>query len=106
LTIAGQRVQVIKKDPNAGGVLQFGTEIVCAADGTIAALLGASPGASTSVSIMLEVISHMFPNDFKTTAWQNTIREMIPTYGQSLIEDGALCLATRKRTSEILQLDE
>jgi malate dehydrogenase (quinone) len=104
LTVAGQRVQVIKKDQDAGGVLQFGTEIVCAADGTITALLGASPGASTSVSIMLEVISRMFPQDFKTKAWQNIIREMIPTFGQSLIEDGALCLATRQRTSEILQL--
>lgn len=105
LTIAGQRVQVIKKDHDAGGVLQFGTEIVCAADGTVAALLGASPGASTSVSIMLEVIGHLFPEDFRTKAWQNTIREMIPTYGQSLIEDGALCLATRQRTSEVLQLN-
>jgi len=105
LTIAGQRVQVIKKDKDAGGVLQFGTEIVCAADGSIAALLGASPGASTSVSIMLDVIIRMFPEDFKTKAWQNTVREMIPTFGQSLIEDGALCLATRRRTSEILQLN-
>jgi malate dehydrogenase (quinone) len=50
------------------------------------------------------VISRMFPQDFKTKAWQNIIREMIPTFGQSLIEDGALCLATRQRTSEILQL--
>ena len=105
LTIAGQRVQVIKKDQESGGgVLQFGTEIVCAADGSIAALLGASPGASTSVSIMLEIISRMFPEDIKTQAWQNTLREMIPTYGQSLIEDAALCLATRQRTSEILRL--
>jgi len=104
LTTAGQRVQVIKKDQDSGGVLQFGTEIVCADDGTIAALLGASPGASTSVSIMLDVISRMFTEDFNSNAWQNTIREMIPTYGQSLIEDRALCLATRERTSKILQL--
>ena len=84
-------------------MLQFGTEIVSADDGTIAALLGVSPGASTSVSIMLEVISRMFPEDFKTDTWQNSLREMIPTLGQSLIEDGALCLATRQRTSRILQ---
>lgn len=103
-TVAGQRVQVIKKDQDEGGVLKFGTEIVCSADGSIAALLGASPGASTSVSIMLEVIGRMFPDEFKTKAWQNTIRGMIPTHGQSLIDDGALCLATRKRTSDILQL--
>jgi malate dehydrogenase (quinone) len=31
---AGQRVQVIKKDAKKGGVLQFGTEVVAAADGT------------------------------------------------------------------------
>lgn len=104
LTTAGQRVQIIKKDKDSGGVLRFGTEIVCAADGSIAALLGASPGASTSVSIMLDVISHMFPEAFTSRPWQDTIRQMIPTYGQSLIEDGDLCLATRERTSKILQL--
>lgn len=103
LTTAGQRVQVIKKDRDGGGVLQFGTEIVCSADGTVAALLGASPGASTSVSIMLEVINRMFA-EFTSTSWQKIIREMIPSYGQSLIKDGALCLQTRSRTSEILQL--
>jgi malate dehydrogenase (quinone) len=104
LTVAGQRVQIIKKDKDAGGVLRFGTEIVCSGDGTVAALLGASPGASTSVSIMLEVISRMFPEQSNTKSWQNTLREMIPSYGQSLIEDGELCLRTRQRTSELLQL--
>ncbi len=41
LVIAGQRVQVIK-DTEAGGkgTLQFGTEVVSAEDGSIAALLG------------------------------------------------------------------
>ncbi|MGD8641776.1 MAG: malate dehydrogenase (quinone) [Gammaproteobacteria bacterium] len=104
LTVAGQRVQIIKKDKDAGGVLRFGTEIVCSGDGSVAALLGASPGASTSVSIMLEVISRMFPEQSNTKSWQNTLREMIPSYGQSLIEDGELCLTTRQRTSELLQL--
>lgn len=104
LTIAGQRVQVIKKDKDSGGVLKFGTEIVCAADGSIAALLGASPGASTSVSIMLEVIARMFPNEIASPEWQQTIREMIPSFGKSLIEDGDLCLATRRRTNAILGL--
>lgn len=61
LAIAGQRVQVIKKDEEEGGVLEFGTEIVCAADGSLAALLGASPGASTAVSIMLDVLKRCFP---------------------------------------------
>lgn len=104
LSTAGQRVQVIKKDREGNGVLQFGTEIVCADDGSMVALLGASPGASTSVSIMLEVINRMFPAEFGSNTWQNTFREMIPSFGQSLIENGSLCLATRQRTSEILHL--
>ncbi len=52
---AGQRVQIIKKTKN-GGSLKFGTEIVNAADGSLSALLGASPGASTAVAIMIEVL--------------------------------------------------
>ncbi len=105
LITAGQRVQIIKKDKNGGGVLQFGTEIVCSADKSVAALLGASPGASTSVTIMLEVIKKMFPEELKSQKWQRTLQEIIPTYGTSLIDDGKLCLKTRKRTTEILNLD-
>ena len=104
LTTAGQRVQVIKKDENGDGELRFGTEVVSAEDGTIAALLGASPGASTVVSIMLDVLEKMFPTQFTCEAWQNEIREMIPTYGQSLIENGELCIKTRERTNNILNL--
>lgn len=104
LTIAGQRVQIIAKDKDNGGVLKFGTEIVSAADGTVAALLGASPGASTSVSIMLEVIARMFPDDIARQPWQHTLKQMIPSYGKSLIDDGELCLSTRARTNAILEL--
>jgi malate dehydrogenase (quinone) len=104
LATAGQRVQIIKKDEDEGGVLKFGTEIVCAADRSIAALLGASPGASTSVTIMLEVIRQMFPDEIKSKEWQQTIQTMIPTYGTSLIENGALCLKTRERTTAILKM--
>lgn len=104
LAVAGQRVQVIKKDKQDGGRLKFGTEIVCSTDGTITALLGASPGASTSVSIMLEVVERMFPEELASRQWQQSIREMIPTYGESLIDDGDLCRATRERTGEILGL--
>lgn len=57
---AGQRVQIIKKDKEHGGVLKFGTEVICSSDQTLAALLGASPGASTAVSIMLDVIKKCF----------------------------------------------
>ncbi len=105
LTTAGQRVQIIKKDKEDGGVLKFGTEIVCSADKSVAALLGASPGASTSVSIMLDVMQKMFPEEMKSKKWQKTLQKMIPTYGVSLIEDGKLCLHTRKCTSEILELE-
>ena len=104
LTTAGQRVQIIKEDKDKGGVLKFGTEIVCAADRSMAALLGASPGASTSVSIMLEVIRKMFPDEIESKEWRQTLQTMIPTYGKSLIEDGVLCLQTRERTTEILNL--
>ncbi len=87
---AGQRVQVIKKDPKKGGVLQFGTEVIAAKDGSMAALLGASPGASTAVSIMLQLIADCFPEKMKSPAWQARLREMIPSFGQSLIQDAKL----------------
>ncbi|MBX2953543.1 MAG: malate:quinone oxidoreductase [Leadbetterella sp.] len=86
LEIAGQRVQVIKKDK--GGVLEFGTEIVNAADGSIAALLGASPGASTVVAIMLEVLRRCFPD--RVEDWKPRLEEMIPSYEKSLLEDTTL----------------
>jgi len=104
LTTAGQRVQVIKKDANGDGELRFGTEVVCAEDGSIAALLGASPGASTSVSIMLNVLDQMFPEQFGSDAWQTKIKEMIPTFGRSLIDNPDLCIKTREQTNKILNL--
>ena len=104
LIVAGQRVQVIKKDAKQGGALEFGTEIVSHSDGTIAALLGASPGASTSVSIMLDLLHQCFPDRMKGDAWQNRLKEMIPSYGQSLTHDASLCESTRARTHRILGL--
>jgi len=85
LLTAGQRVQIIKSDEMKGGVLQFGTEVVSAADGSIAALLGASPGASTSVSIMLELLAKCFPD--KIEEWKEKIEEMIPSYDVCLKTD-------------------
>lgn len=82
LVVAGQRVQIIKDTAAGKGTLQFGTEVISSADGSIAALLGASPGASTAVSVMLEVISKCFPQHLK--AWEPKIRQMIPSYGTSL----------------------
>ena len=103
---AGQRVQVIKKDPKHGGILEFGTEVVSSADGSIAALLGASPGASTSVAIMIALLKRCFPERAKSDAYRKKLREMIPSWGKKLNEDQALCEATRARTSNILQLDK
>ena len=105
LAIAGQRVQVIKKDEEQGGLLEFGTEVVKSKDNTIAALLGASPGASTSVSIMLEVLEKCFAQQLKTNEWQSKLKEMIPTYGKRLIEDELLALETRAATHLVLGLD-
>lgn len=104
LETAGQRVQVIKKNDEEGGVLEFGTEVVSAADGSIAALLGASPGASTAVAIMLDLLKRCFPQQLQTAEWQMKLRDIIPSYGQSLAENKELAHETRKRTSEVLQL--
>lgn len=105
LEIAGQRVQVIKKDAKKGGVLQFGTEVVTSADGSISALLGASPGASTSVPIMLELIQRCFPKEFQSVAWQNKLEQMVPTFGQSLEKHPELCQQMRDWTSTALELN-
>ncbi len=106
LAWAGQRVQVIKKKPSGGGILEFGTEVVSAGDGSIAALLGASPGASTAVSIMLDLLDRCFSKQMETVEWQDKIKNMIPTFGHKLADDNALCLVTRKRTSAVLKLNE
>lgn len=104
LDIAGQRVQVIKKDAKHIGVLEFGTEVVTSADGSISALLGASPGASTSVPIMIQLIERCFKNHAKTEAWQQKLKQMIPSYGESLANNEVLSDETRARTSKALGL--
>lgn len=104
LAIAGQRVQVIKKGADGEGMLEFGTEIVHNDDKNLAALLGASPGASTSVSIMLDLLRRCFPGKLETAPWQQKLRSMIPTYGINLATNEALVLQTRSRTHGILGL--
>jgi len=105
IEIAGQRVQVIKKDPeHGGGILEFGTEIVSAADGSIAALLGASPGASTAVSIMLTLLKKCFKDQINSPEWETKIKNMIPSYGISLEENPDLYNEMLNYTSEILEL--
>jgi malate dehydrogenase (quinone) len=104
LEVAGQRVQIIKKDPVHGGILQFGTELVIASDHSIVAMLGASPGASTAVWIMLQVLERGFPEELKTGKWAAKLKQMIPSYGQSLIDNPELCLQVRAATAEVLNL--
>ena len=103
LITAGQRVQIIKKDPEKGSVLQFGTEIVADKDHTIAALLGASPGASTSPSIMLGLLPKAFPKQM-AQGWEARIKEIVPSYGQQINSSAALTNQIRRATSETLQL--
>lgn len=104
LEMAGQRVQVIKNDPKKGGVLEFGTEVVSAADGSIAALLGASPGASTAVSIMLDLLNRCFKSKINTPEWQNKMKAMIPSYGKALGKEVELAGELRAETSKVLGL--
>ncbi len=99
LLVAGQRVQVIKK----GGNLQFGTEVVHAADGSIAALLGASPGASVAVDVMLNLMKDCFPQEYPT--WEAKIKEMIPTYGIKLEQQPALLKQVQAETDKALKLN-
>jgi malate dehydrogenase (quinone) len=105
LVVAGQRVQVIK-DTEAGGkgTLQFGTEVITAADGSIAALLGASPGASTAVQVMLQVIKKCFPEHINE--WEPKIKEMIPSYGMSLMKNPDLLREVHSSTEQSLGLTE
>jgi malate dehydrogenase (quinone) len=102
--VAGQRVQIIKKDPVHGGILEFGTELVIASDHSIVAMLGASPGASTAVWIMLQVIERGFPEKMKKEGWSSTLKQIIPSCGQSLIENPSLCQQVRAETAEVLNL--
>lgn len=101
---AGQRVQVIKKDEEEGGVLEFGTEVVYAHDGSLATLLGASPGASTSVGIMLGLLKKCFPELEATPKWQKKLSKLVPSYDKSLASDAKLANATRARTAAVLGL--
>ena len=105
LAVAGQRVQVIKKDKKEGGVLEFGTEMVTAADGSIAALLGASPGASTAVAIMLDLVQKCYPERAASPEWQARLRQLVPSFGQHLADNPALTVAVRERSHAVLRLE-
>jgi malate dehydrogenase (quinone) len=102
---AGQRVQVIKKtEGSRKGVLEFGTEVVVSSDGTVAALLGASPGASTAVALMFGILPRCFKKFSQSPEWQSKLKEMVPSYEVSLSKDEKRLQETRERTNSILKL--
>jgi malate dehydrogenase (quinone) len=104
LEVAWQRVEIIKKDPVHGGILQFGTELVDAKDKSIIAMSGASPGASTAVYIMLDTLKDCFAEEVIDGIWAKKLKEMIPSFGQSLIENAELCGQIRAETATILHI--
>lgn len=104
LKVAGQRVQIIKKDEELGGKLEFGTEVVVNQNGTIASLLGASPGASTAAHAMIQVLEKCFPDKLQNE-WREKLLEIIPTYGQKLTDNPELTAQVRSYTKEKLELD-
>lgn len=104
LIVAGQRVQIIKKDPKRTGVLQFGTEVVAASDGSLAAVLGASPGASTAVSIMLELLEKCYPRSMASDAWKSTLAELVPACGRKLAAEPELLAKLRAQADARLGL--
>ena len=105
LQVAGQRVQIIKPDVKRGGLLEFGTELVAAADRSLVALLGASPGASTAAFIAISVLEKCFQNELTDAGWLSKLKEIIPSYGVSLTEDVDFCRRLRADTAAVLKIE-
>jgi len=105
LQVAGQRVEIIKPDVKRGGLLEFGTELVGADDHSLVALLGASPGASTAAFIAISVLQKCFAGELTASAWLPKLKQIIPSYGVSLIDDADFCRQIRATTAEILKVD-
>ena len=103
LSIAGQRVQIIKRT-SRGGLLQMGTEVVTSSDGSLAALLGASPGASTAVTIMLEVLQRCWSEKMASEEWGRRLRRLLPSFGKNLNSDLSWLMETRSRSNSLLNL--
>lgn len=104
LEVAGQRVQTIKPDPKRKAFLEFGTELVSSADRSLVGLLGASPGASTAAFIAIHLLETCFPDKLQENGWLPKLKTIIPSYGQSLIENAELCRNIRAETATILQI--
>lgn len=103
LADAGQRVQIIKKDAQGRGKLEFGTELVSAQDGSLAALLGASPGASVAAQAMIELIERCLGARLGD-GWQERLKALVPSYGESLIDNADLLNRIRPLTLRKLGL--
>ena len=103
--VAGQRVQIIKPGTDKLGTLEFGTELIASGDKSLAALLGASPGASTAAYIALQVLQKCFDQQLTPDGWLGKLKTIIPTYGVDLREDAQACFETRQRTAALLKLE-
>ncbi len=103
--VAGQRVQIIKPDPEKEGVLEFGTELIASADKSIVALLGASPGASTAAAIAIGVLRECFAGELTESGWLPRLKQIVPTYGIDLIKDADATRTIRALTAEVLRVD-
>ena len=106
LQVAGQRVQIIKPDVKRGGLLEFGTELVGASDNSLVALLGASPGASTAAFIAISVLQKCFAGELTGQAWLPKLKEIIPSYGISLIDDASFTRKIRAETAGVLKIED
>src|SRR5262249_21289175 len=105
LEVAGKRVQIIKPDPRRGGVFEVCTQLVAAAEWLLVGVLWASPGASTGVFIAIGVLEKCFKNELTANRWLPKLKEIIPSYGESLIDDAALSRRIRADTAAVLHLE-
>lgn len=105
LKVAGQRVQIIKRDEKEGGILEFGTEVVTSKSGRVTALLGASPGASTAVHIMVGLLQKAFPEEAKTERWQSQLSKIIPFWNKTIENNKEEFMELREECSRILQIN-
>lgn len=105
LKVAGQRVQIIKRDKKEGGILEFGTEVVHSKDGRITALLGASPGASVAVDIMIKLLHFAYPAEAKSLQWEERLSEMVPLWNKEIEQNVDEFKKIRKECSETLGIN-
>jgi malate dehydrogenase (quinone) len=104
LTHAGMRVQVMKRTATKRGSIEYGTELLTSDDGTLAGLLGASPGASTAVTIMIDVLERCFAAEYKAS-WKKELTRLIPSHGVRLAENQKLLDEVTTFTRDVLKLD-